>query len=1019
MTLLAILILGTVAGSLIPVSLMPDIDVPRVTVQISGKNTSARQLENTVISPLRRQLMQVAHITDIKSETRDEKSIITLSFDYGADIDFAFIEVNEKIDRAMNSFPRGVARPRVIKASATDIPVYYLNLTLKDVPEREINAVAGMPETLFPVSQKFVELSSFASQVIRKRLEQLPEVAMADISGLVYPELLVVPDMEKLGAIHLNLEQLEGLIRAGNVNLGNLLIRDGQYQYNVRFNSTLSNKRDIEDLYIRVQDRLLQLRDVATVVEHPQARKGLVTFNGKDAVSIAIIKQTDARMGDLKAKLQDLVNHFNVDYPSIEFAVTRDQTRLLEYSISNLTQNLLWGAALAFTVMFLFLKDFKSPLLIGISMPASLIISLIFFHLLAISINIISLSGLVLGLGMMIDNSIIVIDNITQHRERGGALIPSCIDGANEVFRPMLSSMLTSCAVFIPLIFLSGISGALFYDQAVAVATGHFASLLVSVTLIPVYYRMIYDKGKVSGQNRLLNKINTLNYEALYEKSFRWVMRHQPAVWAMVVALLFTALILYSDLPRSKLPPLTRDETLVAVDWNERINVEENNRRIQAFIFAVGNHIEQTACMVGEQQYLLDRNSDVDAMESVVYLKAKSSRDLALLEKKTEDFFAHQYAEAVVDFQEAGNLFNLIFPEEEPPLVARLRPSEDFGDRQNEILRKTMADIQQSMPERSLDKIPWQESMVLRTDPVRMMMYDIPFESLYKKLTVAFSENEVFLIKDNQDFVPVVLGGRPKLINEILSESYVANKEGHLYPVRELVSEVRDYDLKTIIAGQEGEYFPVDLKAKEGEAEPLMERLKMKLKDNRFFEVDFSGSLFSNKALIRDLSVILIISLALLYFILASQFESLLLPLIVLIEVPIDIAGSFLFLKIFDSGINLMSLIGIVVMSGIIINDSILKVDTVNQLREQGYPLMKALLVAGQRRLKPILMTSLTTVLAMSPLFFTSGLGAELQKPLALALTGGMIVGTLVSLYFIPLCYYYLKRGKMQKPFPQ
>jgi multidrug efflux pump subunit AcrB len=665
--------------------------------------------------------------------------------------------------------------------------------------------------------------------------------------------------------------------------------------------------------------------------------------------------------------------------------------------------------------MFLFLKDFKSPLLIGVSMPASLVISLIFFYLLDISINIISLSGLVLGLGMMIDNSIIVIDNITQHRERGSALVPACINGTNEVFRPMLSSMLTSCAVFIPLIFLSGISGALFYDQAVAVAIGHFASLLVSVTLIPVYYRMIYGRGKISGQNIWLNKINILNYEALYEKSFRWVMKHQPAVWSMIVVFLFTAMLLYADLPKSKLPPLTKEETLVAIDWNQKINVEENNKRVQAWVSTVRKYAAQYTCLIGEQQYLLDRKSEAGASESVIYIKARSPHDLALFQKATENFFTYQYPEAVVTFNEADNLFNLIFPEEEASLIARLRPAKELGARQNEILRKTMDDVQQIAPEKLLDKISWQESMVLRTDPVKMMMYDITSESLFKKLTIAFNENEVFLIKDNQDFIPVVLGGKPKLISDVLNQTYIPNKNGDLFPIRDLVSEVRDYDLKTITAGQEGEYYPIDLKAKEDEAEPLIERLKMKLKDNRFYEVDFSGSIFSNKALIKDLAIILIVSISLLYFILASQFESFLLPFIVLIEVPIDIAGSFLFLKIFGSGINLMSMIGIVVMSGIIINDSILKLDTVNQLRKQGYPLIKALLVAGQRRLKPILMTSLTTVLAMLPLLFTSGLGVELQKPLALALIGGMIPGTLVSLYFIPLCYYYFNRKTVLK----
>lgn len=1007
MTFLAILVLGIVAGSLIPVSLMPDIDVPQVTVQVTSKNTSARQLENTVIKPLRTQLMQVAHLLDIHSETKDEKSVISLSFEYGTDIDFAFIEVNEKIDRAMNAFPKEVMRPRVIKASSTDIPVYYLNLTLKEERESGNNIIDN------PVSHKFVELSNFSSKVIRKRLEQLPEVAIADISGLVYPELLIIPDMEKLEAMQIDLEQLEEIIRTGNINPGSLLIRDGQYQYNIRFNSALANKRDIEDLYVKAGNRLLQLKDLATVIEHPQPKKGLITFNGKNAVSIAIIKQSDARMEDLKQKLKDIVQHFNRDYPSIEFAITRDQTKLLEYSISNLGQNLVWGAVLAFTVMFLFLKDFKSPLLIGVSMPASLIISLIFFYFMDISINIISLSGLVLGLGMMIDNSIIVIDNITQHRERGNALILSCNNGTNEVFRPMLSSMLTSCAVFIPLIFLSGIAGALFYDQAVAVVIGHFASLLVSVTIIPVYYRIIYAKGEISGRNTWLNKINVLNYEVLYEKSFRWVLRHQPLVWTIVVLFLIMAMVLYASLPKSKLPPLTKDETLLAIDWNQRINVDENNKRVRDLVSTVKKYASQYTCLIGEQQYLLDRKSDAGSSESVIYLKCNSPADLGLLQKEAVDFLTYQYPEAVFYFNEADNLFNLIFPKDEAPLTARLRSVEDLGAEGNEILKKTMNEIQQIIPEKKLSKIAWEESLVLRADPSRMMIYDISFESLYKKLTIAFNENEVLLIKDNQDFVPVVLGGKPKLISDILNQTYISNKNGSLYPVRELVSEVRDYDLKTITAGQEGEYYPIDLQALEGESESLMERLKLKMKSNRFYEVDFSGSTFSNKAIIEDLAIILIISIALLYFILASQFESFLLPLIVLIEVPIDIGGSFLLLKIFGSGINLMSMIGMVVMSGIIINDSILKLDTVNQLRKQGYSLIKALLVAGQRRLKPILMTSLTTVLAMFPLLITSGLGAELQKPLALAIIGGMIPGTLVSLYFIPLCYYYFNRNGM------
>jgi multidrug efflux pump subunit AcrB len=216
--------------------------------------------------------------------------------------------------------------------------------------------------------------------------------------------------------------------------------------------------------------------------------------------------------------------------------------------------------------------------------------------------------------------------------------------------------------------------------------------------------------------------------------------------------------------------------------------------------------------------------------------------------------------------------------------------------------------------------------------------------------------------------------------------------------------------MKTITGGIEGEYYPIALNTDEEKVNHTITSVKNVVKENKLYTVSFSGSFFSNKELMGELIVVLLISLLLLYFILASQFESLILPLIILIEIPLDLAGSFLLLKIFGMSLNLMSMIGIVVMSGIVINDSILKIDTIIQLQRQGNSILKALLFAGQRRLKPILMTSLTTILAVVPLLFTGGLGAELQAPLATVLTGGMILGTIISLYFTPLCYYYFAK---------
>jgi multidrug efflux pump subunit AcrB len=1082
MTFIAILVLGVFAMKFIPVSLMPDIDIPEITVQVSVANTPARELENTVVQPIRRQLMQVAHLADITSETRNETAVIRLEFDYGIDIDFAFIEVNEKIDRAMNYLPREITRPKVIKANATDIPVFYLNLTTKEEKSQITNHKSQIPKykfqntknkfrdqadtflqerksvlneksgnlnsdsDLYPVSQKFVELSRFASNVIRKRIEQLPEVAMVDLSGLVSSELLILPDSRKLESLGITQEKLENLIENSNIRLGNLLIRNGQYQYNIRFSSTLQNKQDIENIWFKVNDRLLQLKDIARVVEHPQKQKGKVLHNGQDAVTIAVIKQSDAQMSALKEKLNSLVAHFEHDYPGISFNITRNQTQLLDYSITNLRQNLVQGAILAFLVMFFFLKDVKAPLLIGITIPTALIISMLFFYLLGISVNIISLAGIILGVGMMTDNSIVVIDNITQHRERqkrekspdisggqsGGQypeqntstamrsikrersetqlLIRACVMGTNEVFSPLLSSMLTTCAVYIPLIFISGITGAMFYDQAVAVTVGQLASLAVAVTLIPVYYRLLYKKEGSNRINRFLERLSSVNYEKAYMKGFKFVMRHHVFSWMLAGAMLLGAAGLFLIMEKTKLPPITKDEILLNIDWNERIHLDENKERTLELVSRLDSFLLEHTCLIGEQQFIMDKASSATSSEVLIYLKTTKPDNLQTVMREVTGYLHENYPQSLFRFTEAGNIFNTIFSDREKPLVARLRAVDDYGPDRISFLEKTLVKIRSAFPGQAIEPLPLYTYTVLHADPARLLLYDVTFSTVYNKLKSAFNENQLLLLADNQDFVPVILGDQTKTIGEIINGLFIPNSRNELIPVRNLVTAGKGKELKTIMAGKEGEYYPVALEVEGRRAGEVMRKAREVVSDDLSYEVSFTGSILSNRELVKELSLIFLISLALLFFILASQFESLSLPLIVLMEVPIDVFGAFLVLKLGGEGINLMSLIGLVVMTGIIINDSILKVDTMNQLVREGYPVLRAITEAGHRRLKPILMTTLTSVLALLPLLFTNDLGSELQKPLALAVIGGMTVGTLVSLFLVPLVYYYLKK---------
>ncbi|MDD3901999.1 MAG: efflux RND transporter permease subunit, partial [Dysgonamonadaceae bacterium] len=351
MVFLACVIIGIITYNTLPVSLLPDIAIPEITVQVTGDNTSARELENTVVKPIRRQLMQVGKLEDIRTETRDGSAVIRMKFRHGADTDLAFIEVNEKIDAAMNSLPRDFRRPRVIKASATDLPVFYLNLTLKS------DSTSGKTE-----EQQFLALSEFADNIVKRRIEQLPEVGMADMTGLMHKHLQIVPDQNLLESTSITLNDIENALASNNIEPGSMVVRDGYYEYNIKFSSLLRTPEDVENIFIKKSGRMFQLKDLARVEVVSQSESGMSFVNGKRAITIGVIKQADENMKNLRRSLKATLNDLEKTYPEVEFTVNRNQTELLDYTISNLQENLLLGFILVFIVALLFLGDAKSPL---------------------------------------------------------------------------------------------------------------------------------------------------------------------------------------------------------------------------------------------------------------------------------------------------------------------------------------------------------------------------------------------------------------------------------------------------------------------------------------------------------------------------------------------------------------------------------------------------------------------------------------------------------------------------------
>ncbi|WP_303643226.1 efflux RND transporter permease subunit [uncultured Duncaniella sp.] len=993
MAFLALVILGCVTYVTLPVSLLPDIAIPHITVQVSEENVSARELENTVVTPLRRQLMQVGGLSEIKSETRDGSAVIYLTMDYGVNTDLAFIEVNEKIDGAMNLLPRSVSRPKAVKASATDIPVLYIQMTSRTDRDED-----------------FMDVATVAENIVRRRLEQLPEVAMVDMTGVPGRMLRVTPDLDKLTQAGISVEELESALTANNVEPGSMTVRDGYYEYNIHVANLLRSASDIRKIKIRKSDRMFDLGDFADVQLMARTPDGYSVHNGKRAVTLAIIKHSEESMDAMKKALDSALGYFSSRYPDIEFSQTRSQTELLDFTISNLEQNLILGLILVFFVCALFMGGVRSSFIIGLSIIVGVILTFLLFYLFHVSINIISMSGLILAVGMMIDNSVIVTENITQYRHRGASLMQACVSGTNEMITPMLSSSLTTVAVFVPLVFMSGIAGAIFSDQAFSITAGLASSYVVGITLLPVLYHIFSKKTTV--RKRVENE--SAGYLRLYDRGIDLCFRHKWVLMILTMLMIPICVLLFMFMRHERMPEIDSNETLVRIDWNENISLDENRRRVGLL---KDSSAVMNSAYIGPQDFLLASDLDFSSAEAELYFLTDSSDSIAPLQERVSDRLHNQYPNATFSFSKTENIFEKIFSSDEADIEVRIHSAGggkyDIGD---------LLSLHQSMSHStgiSMTPVPLREQIDIIIDRERLALYNVEYSEVQRVLRTAFKGNSVSTLRSYNEYIPIEIVGSEMSINDVLAGSFVrsrADRNGVStdIPLRSLLTTESSRDLKTITAGSAGEYVPVGLNVA-GHENEVMQKVREVAYDDGNYDVDFEGSFFSNAKMMNELTVILLVSVMLMYFILCAQFESFLQPLIVLLEIPVDTAFALLALMIFGQTLNLMSAIGIIVTCGIVVNDSILKLDAINELRKDGMPLVEAIHTAGRRRLRAIIMTSLTTIVAMLPVLFTSDMGSELQRPLAIAMIGSMVVGTLVSIFIIPLFYWSIYRKHESK----
>ena len=794
---MAFFALGIWASYKIPISSLPDVNIPFITIHVNQTEMSAQEIDRSIVSPLSVKLLGLTGIDDVNSETSDGYSLIKLQFEYGTDLQHAFMEVSEKIDLSMNSFPRDFQRPKVVKASVTDFPVFHLNVSLAD-------------SSLYS-ERKILELSEYAEQVIKRRLEQYSEITFVDVTGLTYPEILISPREDAVKSLGITDKDFAEIISANNMTLGNIIINDGELQYSVKIlNSKVESLNDLGEIYFKHEDKILQLKDISSFSLKEGQANGMFLSENLPAVDLAIIKHPNAKVGDLKKVTNSLIDDLRKENKNLKFKIVKDQTEFLESSISSLKQDLFWGCFLAFILMFFFLKNVRSPLLIGISIPVSLSICILFFYMIGLSINIISLSGLVLGVGLMVDNSIIVIDNMSQYRSNNYSLLESCHKGASDVIRPLISSALTTCSVFVPLIFISGIAGALFYDQAIAITIGLTISLVVSITLLPTLFHLFHNKDNSELTPAVRESHRSTFLIKFYENGLNWVFKHKLLSLIAVLMLLCSNFYLFTSLKRERLPSINHAATIAHIDWNQNIGINESKRRALEVCKQVEHLVMHSDVLIGEQQYLLSRDEEMTFFESKFYFQTSTYRLTSMINGKIADFLKSKYPAAQLKIDQPKDIFEKVFGSDSPPLLCQFRNVNNEQLPGKDQINGVIKELKFEIPGIRIDDLPMQRNVVILLDIEKMILYDLTTDLVLEKLRSILGGTELYQLRQGQKLIPVVTGPQH---NNILRDGFmnktIRNRKGGEIPLSQFVDLSNEEVYKEIHSNIRGSFIPV------------------------------------------------------------------------------------------------------------------------------------------------------------------------------------------------------------------
>jgi len=998
MCILIVLVLGFVSLTSLPIDLMPNITFPMAIVMTTYSGVGPQEVESMVTMPMENAIATVSKIKSIQSQSSEGSSIVIAEFNSGTDMDFATLEMREKIDLIRRYLPDGADTPMVIKMDPSMIPIASLGVSR---------------------SGENTDLKTFVEDKIKPRLERLDGVASVSVSGGKTREIKVEVDPDKLSGYGTNLNTIISVLQSENLNQPGGTVEYGDKNLLVRTTGEFKSLEQIKNIPITLPTgSVIYLRDVADIKDGFKTVDSYARMNGEDSIGIVIQKQTGANTVNVIRLVRKEIENLKAEYQGLNIDMIFDQGEFIEKSIDNVANNAVVGAILAVLILFVFLKNFRTTFIIGAAIPISIIATFVLIYFNGLTLNLVSLGGLALGVGMLVDNAIVVLENIYRYRQEGYGRIDAAKLGAQEVGNAVIASTLTTVGVFLPIMFVEGMAAEIFKELALTVTFSLLASLVVALTLIPMFSSKFLKMPKPNEASRFktVNKVfNSWDrafgaVDGFYRKVLVWVLKHRKTTVISISALFILSLALIPLVGAEFFPAVDQGQFTVSIELGEGELLENTNEvttKVEKILGEIPEMDKMFVNVGGGGNFMSTNQSSNSSSISVTLkpLKERNRRTAEIVDEVRKKVALIPGADIKVNEVSSTSMSTSGAPISIKILGPDLEKLEEIS---NEVIklvekvegtREVTSSIAKGRPEAQIyvnrDKAAYyglgtmQVASSIRTaiDGKVATSYKVAGEEIDIRVQFPEGENKTF---------------------EQLKSIKVTTPAGFEVPLSDVADIVIEQGPVTISREGQERYVSVSSQIFGRDvgsiSKDIQEQLKvLNLPSN--YSIEFGGEQEEIVEAFTSLAKVLLLAILIVYMIMAAQFESLLHPFTIMFSVPLAYSGSFLGLVLTGRALSVPAFIGVIMLAGIVVNNAIVLVDYINTLRKTGMERNDAIIKAGPTRLRPILMTTLTTILGLVPLALGIGEGAEAQAPMATVVIGGLTTSTILTLVIIPVIY--------------